>query len=60
MDSSNASHVKASSGSNLAKIGDFDYPELSGIYYVKSKKVNISSSGGVRTITPGIKLATVK
>ena len=43
-----------------AKIVDFDYPEQSGIYYVKSTKVNISSSGGVRTITPGIKLATVK
>jgi hypothetical protein len=43
-----------------AKIVDFDYPEQSGIYYVKSTKVTISSSGGVRTITPGIKLATVK
>ena len=43
-----------------AKIVDFDYPEQSGIYYVKATKVNISSSGGVRTITPGIKLATVK
>lgn len=43
-----------------AKIVDFDYPEQSGIYYVKSTKVTISSSGGVRSITPGIKLATVK
>ena len=43
-----------------AKIVDFDYPEQSAIYYVKATKVNISSSGGVRTITPGIKLATVK
>ena len=43
-----------------AKIVDFDYPEQSALYYVKATKVNISSSGGVRTITPGIKLATVK
>ena len=43
-----------------AKIVDFDYPEQSAIYYVKATKLNISSSGGVRTITPGIKLATVK
>lgn len=43
-----------------AKIVDFDYSEQSAIYYVKATKVNISSSGGVRTITPGIKLATVK
>jgi hypothetical protein len=43
-----------------AKIVDFDYSEQSAIYYVKATKVNISSSGGVRTITPGIKTATVK
>ena len=43
-----------------AKIVDFDYQEQSAIYYVKATKINISSSGGVRTITPGIKLATVK
>ena len=43
-----------------AKIVDFDYPEQSALYYVKATKINISSSGGVRTITPGIKLATVK
>ena len=43
-----------------AKIVDFDYPEQSAIYYVKATKINISSSGGIRTITPGIKLATVK
>ena len=43
-----------------AKIVDFDYSEQSAIYYVKATKLNISSSGGVRTITPGIKLATVK
>lgn len=43
-----------------AKIVDFDYSEQSAIYYVKATKINISSSGGLRTITPGIKLATVK
>lgn len=43
-----------------AKIVDFDYPEQTAIYYVKATKLNISSSGGVRSITPGIKTATVK
>lgn len=40
-----------------AKIADEDYPEQIGIYYVKATKVNISSRGGIRTVTPGIKLA---
>jgi len=43
-----------------AKIVDFDYQEQSAIYYVKATKINISSSGGVRTITQGIKLANGK
>lgn len=41
-----------------AKIVDEDYPEQIGIYYVKATKVTISSSGGIRTVTPGIKLSS--
>lgn len=40
-----------------AKIVDKDYPEKTGTYYVKSVKTSISSSGGKRTVEPGIKLA---
>lgn len=39
-----------------AKIEDKDYPYKDGTYYVISVKTNFSESGGVRTITPGIKL----
>lgn len=40
-----------------AEIRDSDYPHKDGRYYVKSTKVNFSQDGGVRTITPGIKLS---
>jgi len=39
------------------RIKDDDYPEQKGWYFVKSVKTTLSSSGGVRTVTPGIKLA---
>ena len=39
-----------------AIIEDEDYPYKDGNYYVVSVKTNFSESGGVRTITPGIKL----
>lgn len=39
-----------------AIIEDQDYPYKDGTYYVVSVKTNFSESGGVRTITPGIKL----
>ena len=39
-----------------AKIVDKDYPEKTGKYYVVSVKTTISSSGGKRTVTPGVKL----
>jgi hypothetical protein len=39
-----------------AKIEDQDYPYKDGTYYVVGVKTNFSESGGVRTITPGIKL----
>lgn len=39
-----------------ARIEDADYPYKDGNYYVVSVKTNFSESGGVRTITPGIKL----
>jgi len=39
-----------------ARIKDEDYPEKTAFYYVKSVKTSLSSSGGKRTITPGIKL----
>lgn len=40
-----------------AEILDKDYPYKNGKYYVKAVKTNFSKSGGVRTITPGIKLS---
>ena len=39
-----------------AIIQDQDYPYKDGSYYVVGVKTNFSESGGVRTITPGIKL----
>lgn len=39
-----------------AIIEDQDYPYKDGTYYVVGVKTNFSESGGVRTITPGIKL----
>lgn len=39
-----------------AIIEDADYPYKDGSYYVVGVKTNFSESGGVRTITPGIKL----
>lgn len=39
-----------------AKIEDQDYPYKDGTYYIVGVKTNFSESGGVRTITPGIKL----
>lgn len=39
-----------------AIIEDKDYPYKDGSYYVVGVKTNFSESGGVRTITPGIKL----
>lgn len=40
-----------------ALIIDRDYPHKKGRHYVVSVKTSFSSSGGVRTITPGIKLS---
>lgn len=40
-----------------ALIIDRDYPHKKGKYYVVSVKTSFSSSGAVRTITPGIKLS---
>ncbi len=39
-----------------AIIEDEDYPDKTGRYYVESVTTKLSASGGVRTITPGIKL----
>jgi hypothetical protein len=39
-----------------AIIEDEDYPHKTGRYYVVSVKTSFSENGGVRTITPGIKL----
>lgn len=39
-----------------AEIIDQEYPERTGSYYVASVKTSFSASGGVRTISPGIKL----
>lgn len=39
-----------------AFIEDQDYPYKNGTYYVVGVKTNFSESGGVRTVTPGIKL----
>jgi hypothetical protein len=39
-----------------AIIEDYDYEYKTGRYYVVSVKTSFSASGGVRTITPGIKL----
>ena len=39
-----------------AIIEDKDYPYKDGTYYVLGVKTNFSESGGIRTITPGIKL----
>lgn len=40
-----------------ARIKDEDYPEKTAYYYVKSVTTTVSEAGGVRTITPGIKLS---
>ena len=40
-----------------AKIEDKDYPHKNGSYYVVSVKTSFGSSGGKRTVTPGIKLS---
>jgi hypothetical protein len=40
-----------------ARIKDEDYPEKTAWYYVKEVTTNLSASGGIRTITPGIKLS---
>ena len=40
-----------------AEIRDKDYPYKHGFYYIKSTKINFSQAGGIRTITPGIKLS---
>ncbi|EGV44382.1 hypothetical protein BZARG_790 [Bizionia argentinensis JUB59] len=40
-----------------ARIKDEDYPDKTAYYYVKSVTTTLSESGGVRTITPGIKLS---
>jgi len=40
-----------------ARIKDEDYPEKTAYYYVKSVTTTLSEAGGVRTITPGIKLS---
>lgn len=39
-----------------AYIKDEDYPDKAGFYFVKAVTTNISSSGAVRTIKPGLKL----
>lgn len=38
-------------------IYDKDFPEKDGIYNIESVKTDFSSTGGIRTITPGIKLS---
>ncbi len=40
-----------------ARIKDEDYPEKTAYYYVKSVTTTLIEAGGVRTITPGIKLS---
>lgn len=40
-----------------ARIKDEEYPNKTGWYYVASVVTNLSSSGGIRTITPSIKLS---
>lgn len=39
-----------------AVVEDLDYPYKTGGYYVVNVKTNFSESGGIRTITPGIKV----
>lgn len=39
-----------------AKIIDHEYPDKTGTYYIVSVNTSFSESGGVRTITPGIKI----
>ncbi|WP_449398491.1 hypothetical protein [Chryseobacterium wanjuense] len=41
-------------------IYDEDFPEKDGIYNVESVTTNFNENGGVRTITPGIKLSANK
>lgn len=43
--------------SYTARIKDEDYPDKTGRYYVSAVTTKLSSSGGVRTITPKIKLS---
>ena len=40
-----------------ARIKDEDYPDKTAYYYVETVVTSISSTGGVRTVTPGIKLS---
>lgn len=40
-----------------ARIKDEDYTDKTSRYYVVAVKTNVSASGGVRTVTPGIKLS---
>lgn len=39
-----------------ARLIDPDFPNQTGIYYVKAVKVSFSESGGVRKISPGLKV----
>ncbi len=41
-----------------AKVVDEDYPAMTSKYYVETVETNYSDSGGVRTITLGVKLST--
>ena len=43
-----------------ARIKDEEYPDKTAWYYVESVETQISRSGGKRSITPGIKLASSK
>lgn len=40
-----------------AEIRDSDYPYKDGFYYVKQVKTNFSENGGVRVVTPGLKVS---
>lgn len=40
-----------------AHIKDEDYPDKTGLYFIKSVTTKLSSSGGIRTITPGLRLS---
>lgn len=40
-----------------ARIKDEEYPDKTAYYYVETVVTSVSSTGGVRTITPGIKLS---